>query len=842
MGLLGMVVLNRTIGLKNNVESDDSTSGKYTEVPLAGVGLIGGPNEPGDTDPENTPATIVEATSSLGWDYHNRSLVIDFGSRKAINRITLFDGAVDNHGTASNLNQESVRIYYSDDNKKYVKYDRAYDINAKKGAGMTSDEKPVFDIVEIDNASIKARYIKLNAVCSGAPANFIMRNARTAIKAFQSPSEHFGIKDIYLENRILTLGKNKLHSEVIVPEGRRARMIVELTSGAETWTVSTADVRQPGKVTCDFKVDELKPGSYELACRLQSENGDVEAERKLKLKLFTRLVPFKELSQAKSVSAGGGEMMIIDDFRNLIKDADCTFASYKNVITQKMKTLLVLRKGINPLKVPLPANGWCAIYIGLKSDSGGIKLHLDGDNKQAKVFTPGKDVRKDIDLVTDVFFQYAELDNQSLILEPVDAQEACLAYIKVMCLTQKQMELVKGENDISLGKKYVYTCDAYKDWSKYDIPKLIGRFAGHPEVEAVAWDIGGSVMYCPTKIGTMLGEARDFPRKSDKDFVDSLEELIRSGNVPVDIAIKEAHRIGIKLYGTLRMNAEYRPPYEKLFNSKFWWEHPEYRIVSGKAGGKHSYMSYVFPEVRKYKLDLLREFVENHDVDGIHLEFLRNPPYFGYEQPLVDGFKKKYGIDVLSPEFRPDERWHEYRSGFMTEFMRDLRKTLDEVGKKNGKHLQLTARVDCNEYLRQGLDVKTWIKEGLIDMVAAGVNGLGYPYAPADDFVKMAKGTTCRVYGSTSPEMAGYRDPTAEDDKTGFKFFPKTKGVTLDASKRRHLEYFKAGAQGMFLFNDKGDHYVGEYTHLERWEEFEDPLNLNVAQITMSGPNKGTAK
>ena len=59
----------------------------------------------------------------------------------------------------------------------------------------------------------------------------------------------------------------------------------------------------------------------------------------------------------------------------------------------------------------------------------------------------------------------------------------------------------------------------------------------------------------------------------------------------------------------------------------------------------------------------------------------------------------------------------------MTQFLRDVRKVLDQVGKKKGKRLELSVWVwpwDQNVWLgttplQEGLDVKTWIKDGLLD-------------------------------------------------------------------------------------------------------------------------------
>jgi len=48
--------------------------------------------------------------------------------------------------------------------------------------------------------------------------------------------------------------------------------------------------------------------------------------------------------------------------------------------------------------------------------------------------------------------------------------------------------------------------------------------------------------------------------------------------------------------------------FPKFANSDFWWQHPEFHVVDAK--GKAGYrFSLAFPEVRAFKLSILREVV-----------------------------------------------------------------------------------------------------------------------------------------------------------------------------------------------------------------------------------------
>ena len=128
--------------------------------------------------------------------------------------------------------------------------------------------------------------------------------------------------------------------------------------------------------------------------------------------------------------------------------------------------------------------------------------------------------------------------------------------------------------------------------------------------------------------------------------------------------------------------------------------------------------SYAFPEVRKLMVSIIREAVETFDVDGASLGFVRGPEFMGYEQPVLDDFRKEYGADGRNVGF-DDPRMRKIRCRYLTAFVGDVRKTLDEVGKKKGKRLELSAWVfeSLPGNLDRGMDVEDWMKQGWLDSV-----------------------------------------------------------------------------------------------------------------------------
>jgi len=137
------------------------------------------------------------------------------------------------------------------------------------------------------------------------------------------------------------------------------------------------------------------------------------------------------------------------------------------------------------------------------------------------------------------------------------------------------------------------------------------------------------------------------------------------------------------------------------------------------------------PEVRRHLRDVVREIVTHYHVDGIHLDYVRNPePDVGYDAGTRTAFMREFGIDPASFASSPDSsllarvgedgiadlraRWMQWQRDQVTAFVRDVRNDLDLINPK----LKLTAAVIAdqtaalNRYLQ---DWPRWLREGLLD-------------------------------------------------------------------------------------------------------------------------------
>ncbi len=232
--------------------------------------------------------------------------------------------------------------------------------------------------------------------------------------------------------------------------------------------------------------------------------------------------------------------------------------------------------------------------------------------------------------------------------------------------------------------------------------------------------------YAPTVTPQRIAEIQAGFLKMDYSTFDSLA-----------CAIEYGHRIGLKIDAWATINED---DHGWGWRSEFAKAHPEYRWVRKDGKPYRSQISFSFPQVREYKLALIKELLD-YDIDGLFLDWIRtgdvrdNPQTdadgvadSGYETPNVEAFKQKHKLDAHEVA-NGDEGWVRTRAEPQTEFMRDARKLV----KSARKDLPLTVMVGHPWHYRglldkidgnlRGLllDVKTWANEKLIDgAVAAG--------------------------------------------------------------------------------------------------------------------------
>jgi hypothetical protein len=203
-------------------------------------------------------------------------------------------------------------------------------------------------------------------------------------------------------------------------------------------------------------------------------------------------------------------------------------------------------------------------------------------------------------------------------------------------------------------------------------------------------------------------------------------------------AVQYGHKIGLQIHAWVSINED---DHGWGLQSEFSKKHPECRWRRRDGRAYLSQLSFAFPQVRAYKLAVLKELLRNYPIDGLFLDWIRtgdvrdNPQTdangvadSGYERPLLEKCKSALKVD---PHDIPnnDERWVRLRAQPQTEFMRAARKLARSqkrpvpVAVMVGHPWHYRGAIDKIDGNLRGLllDVNTWAREGLMDAaVAAG--------------------------------------------------------------------------------------------------------------------------
>jgi hypothetical protein len=294
---------------------------------------------------------------------------------------------------------------------------------------------------------------------------------------------------------------------------------------------------------------------------------------------------------------------------------------------------------------------------------------------------------------------------------------------------------------------------------------MVDTYAGSP-IGGISWCVGNSETFeFETEVGERTGDGYEHFEEERTHWAHrNLYSLIESCGGPLTEINRQFHDAGIDVMPSMRMNSHYDIDFHAPGHGRFRREHPDWLI-----GQPHEYIprpslehaiargvDYKFPGVRAHLTSIIFELFEKFDVDGIELDYYRHPAFFRIEEAYANRY-------------------------LMTDFIRNIRQRMDEVGHERGKHLDLLVRVPPSLYdaKRIGLDVETWISEGLVDIVAAGGGFMPFDQ-PLREFVDAAANSDCQILGS----LEALRWALDED--------------LLYAIAARHWD---AGVDGFYLFN-----------------------------------------
>lgn len=96
---------------------------------------------------------------------------------------------------------------------------------------------------------------------------------------------------------------------------------------------------------------------------------------------------------------------------------------------------------------------------------------------------------------------------------------------------------------------------------------------------------------------------------------------------PLEYAIKLAHERGLEIHAWINCVNVFSGNESSVLNNPdhICQRKPEWIVEDVRDGSKSFWLDPGLPEVREYLSDLIAEMVENYDVDGVHLDYIRYP-------------------------------------------------------------------------------------------------------------------------------------------------------------------------------------------------------------------------
>ncbi len=211
--------------------------------------------------------------------------------------------------------------------------------------------------------------------------------------------------------------------------------------------------------------------------------------------------------------------------------------------------------------------------------------------------------------------------------------------------------------------------------------------------------------------------------------------------------------------------------------SRLLEEHPEFEA---KIDGNRRWACACRPEVQNYVFNLYKDLSENYDPSGLHLDYIRTGGICRCDY-CRDQMEQK-GVDIESVEFRDpeSEKWVNWRSSRITDFVRRMRKYT------SSRNMELSAAVfaDYPRSVRsQGQDWVQWADLGLVDYL--------FPMNYTNSLLACVSRTICHnaIIGKRVPLWEGLGKYSSASQLTREALGEQIKGV-LDA-----------GADGVVLFH-----------------------------------------
>jgi uncharacterized lipoprotein YddW (UPF0748 family) len=200
---------------------------------------------------------------------------------------------------------------------------------------------------------------------------------------------------------------------------------------------------------------------------------------------------------------------------------------------------------------------------------------------------------------------------------------------------------------------------------------------------------------------------------------------------PLAYLIPKAKAQGIQVHAWVNAYLLWSSRVKPLQDDHILYSHPEWidqnkreelnlkkemqKFNGGKNGNEGFYLSPNHPKVNSYLLSVFRDLIENYELDGLHLDYIRyHDSDFGQNPGAIAYYRKHNDLSADPSKMTGTSVWSDYKRKAVTDLVRETKNLIETVR----PNMELTAAVKPNLYqarerFYQEWDV--WLAAGYLD-------------------------------------------------------------------------------------------------------------------------------
>jgi hypothetical protein len=780
----------------------------------------------GVEDPLTVPLGNFGSGDKIAYPWKPHYIGMELPQVSRVNRIEfdLVRVATDRFDKSSNADVK-LEILYSDDNKTYQKYANKFTVT-KKTATVNNES---WEYLVVSDLDFSAKYVKLYTPWEkpyyvfGYLENTMQKSLR-AYSAKDCEIAKFKLPFIIGDQLQMPLNLSKCNAPASYVV--QVSIMPGLKGDSDILFQSKLEKLKNGTNSLNFDLSKYPTGKITL----QTIVTDGKEKPTIILENLTTALLTRGISSANELKAG--------EYR-IFQASDAQGASEwtKGVAKSAGGEIPYLQSTSEKLEFNLPGTGRCAIYVGIIGNDSKLNLTVNGKNYSV-ILERMNPYYNTSNVWGEGFVGIFDLSTTATAILSANTLSR-VTYLRIQKLTSAQQALF--DSNIPNVPTVIGHEDGFSNFffRLTDTPEIlrdvISKNSKDFQVNSFDWCIGATTaVNYKSKIASNFGYKGEGSLDGEKHAIKVVNKMIADGFDPMEIVIKQLHDDKCQANVVIRMNAVYPPPHDLALNGKFYDENPGIRMkdINGKVSLS---LSYAYPKMRQYMVDMVKEILE-YNPDCIMLEFMRHPPFFGYDQPLIDLYAKRYGS--CTPKDFGTDNWRKLQDDLMTSMIKEIRQVIDAKSPK----IQLHVSFDFQDYKKDGVDVVTWTREGLVDALCPGrylqSDRKLFDLAP---FAAMAKTSPRKCVLIPRVEGSIVGGDTTRAEELGQETILR---ISLSPNQYRHImsEFIKMGAVALRPLNGGGDREtclaLADRKGLALWYEFKYPVCDFNESVTFEGDKK----